>query len=130
MPAVTLTPADLTPFATIEVTKAQEMIDDALARAARVAPCIRDTTLSDDNSRAARAVIRDAILRKNEAGSGAAQSHTAGPFGVTLDTRQPHRVLFWPSEEDELRSICRDHAGIAQGGAFVVDTTPSTATQF
>jgi len=38
--AVTLTPEDLEPFATIELAKAEAMIGDALALAAQVAPCI------------------------------------------------------------------------------------------
>jgi hypothetical protein len=122
--AVTLTTADLAPFATIESAKAQAMINTAMARAARVAPCIRDITLSDDNAEAAKGVIRDAILRWNDSGGGVLQYQTAGPFAQSLDTRQARKALFWPSEIDELQSICRDHAGTASGGAFSIDTTP------
>jgi hypothetical protein len=122
-----LTPDDLTPFAEIEAVKAQAMIDDALARAARVAPCIRDETLSADNAQAAKGVIRDAILRKNEAGSGALAAQAVGPFGQTIDTRQPQRALFWPSEVEELQAICRDHSGVASSGAFSIDTAPTYA---
>lgn len=125
MPAVSLIVTDLTPFADIEPVKAQAMIDSAMARAARVAPCIRDATLGDDNAAAAMSVIRDAILRKNEAGSGALQAQQAGPFGQTFDNRQPYRVLFWESEIKELQAICRDHAGLApRRGAFSVDLAP------
>lgn len=111
MPAVTLTPSDLAPFATIEESKAHALIEDALSRAARFAPCIRDITLSEDHSFAARGVIRDAVLRKNDAGTGAVQQQTAGPFGQTLDTREPRRALFWPSEIAELQAICAEHNG-------------------
>jgi hypothetical protein len=126
--AVTLVPADLTPFATIEATKAQAMIDTAMARAARVAPCIRDETLNADNSEAAKGVIRDAVLRWHDSGSGAftQRSEQRGPFGVqeSYDNRQPRKVLFWPTEIEELQSICADHNGVARAGAFSVDTSP------
>lgn len=124
MPAVTLTTADLAPFATIDATKAQAMIDTALARAARVAPCIRDATLSDDNAEAAKGILRDAVLRWNEAGAGAVTQQGAGPFQMSVDTRQPRRSLFWPSDIEELQAICREHGGDAPAGAFAVDTSP------
>lgn len=126
MAAVTLVPADLNLFASIDDAKAQAMIDTALARAARVAPCIRDETLSADNSEAAKGVIRDAILRWNDGGSGALQSQTAGPFSQSVDTRQQRRSLFWPSEIEELQAICADHRGDESSGAFAVDTAPTT----
>ncbi len=124
MPVVTVTPDDLAPFATIEVVKAIAMIDDAMARAARVAPCILDATLSEVNATAAKAVIRDAILRRNDAGTGAVQQQTAGPFSQLLDNRQPQRTMFWPSEIAELQAICADHNETPQSGAFAIDTAP------
>jgi hypothetical protein len=127
VPAVTLTPADLAPFAEIDATKAQAMIDTALARAARVAPCIRDTTLSDDAATAAKGVIRDAVLRWNESGAGAVTQQTAGPYSLSVDTRQFRRGLFTPNEEDELRAICREHSGAEPSGAFSIDQVPTSA---
>ena len=123
MPAVTITPDDLTPFAEIDAAKAYAMIDDAMALAARVAPCI----LSEDFAYpdAARAVIRGAILRWNEAGTGALQSQTAGPYGVQVDTRQQRRGMFWPSEITDLARLCTD--GASGGRAFEVDTAPAGA---
>lgn len=130
MAAVSLEPADLTPFAVIDEAKAQAMIDDALARAARVAPCILDDTLTAANAAAAKAVLREVVLRKNDSGTGALASQTAGPFGATLDTRQPVKTLFWPSDIAELQSICADHNEETDNttGAFEIDTIPSTAT--
>lgn len=122
MAAVTLTAADLEPFATIAAAKADVLVEDAVARAARVAPCILDASLSETNEIAARGVIRDAVLRRNDAGSGALQSEDAGPFSKSLDTREPRRVLFWPSEIKELQAICADHNEVASSGAFSVDT--------
>ena len=128
MAAVELTTDDLAPFATIADDKAEAMIEDALARAARIAPCILDATLSTNNSAAAKAVVRDAILRRNDQGTGALQSQTAGPFGQVVDTRQSSRALFWPSEIAELQSICADHNGTTPTvGAYEVDTMPASA---
>jgi hypothetical protein len=102
--AVSIEPSDLTPFAVIDETKAQAMIDDALALAARVAPCI----LEDDfeYAAAAKAILRGAILRWNDAGSGALSAQTAGPFGQTLDTRQVRKGMFWPTEIEQLQELC------------------------
>jgi hypothetical protein len=102
--AVSITLADLAPFAEIPDAKAQAMIDDALALAARVAPCITDEDFSYPD--AAKAIIRGAILRWHEAGTGALQAQTAGPFGVQMDTRQQRRGMFWPSEINDLTALC------------------------
>jgi hypothetical protein len=122
--AVELTPADLVPFAEISEAKAQAMIDDALAYAALVAPCILDDDF--EYAAAAKAILRGAVLRWNEAGTGALQQQTAGPFGETYDTRQARRGMFWPSEIEALQQLCID--GNPSGGAFEIDTVPSTAT--
>lgn len=118
--AALLTPADLVPFADIPADKAQAMIDDALALAATVAPCILAFNFA--NAGAAKAIIRGAVLRWNDAGSGAFQQQTAGPFGASLDTRQPRRAMFWPSEIEQLQALCRDSG---QGKAFSIDTVPA-----
>lgn len=104
MPAVSINTDDLEPFAKIEIDKAEAMITDALAMAKLVAPCI----VSDDfeHADAAKAVIRGAILRWNDAGTGAAASQTALGFSQTLDTRQNRRTMFWPSEIEQLQKMC------------------------
>jgi len=121
VPAVTLVPADLEPFATIDVVKAAAMIEDAMAIAARVAPCI--ITAEFTYAAAAKAILRGAVIRWHEAGSGAmsAQSTQIGPFGQqqTMDTRQTRRSMFWPSEIEQLQDLCK---GPEQGGAFDIDT--------
>lgn len=120
MPAVRITPADLAPFADIDPAKAQAMIDDALALAARVAPCINDVAFEYDD--AAKAIIRGAILRWNDAGTGAVTTQQAGPFGQTIDTSKVRRSMFWPSEITELQGLCQEKQ---QASAFTVDTAPS-----
>ncbi len=118
MAAVELTPADLAPFSAIESTKAQAMIDDTLARAARFAPCIEDAEFA--YPAAAKAVLRAVVLRWNDAGSGALSSQTAGPFGQAIDTRRETGPKFWPSEISELQALCQTDD--STGGAFNVDT--------
>lgn len=124
MPAVDLSTADLAPFADIEPAKAQAMIEDAVAQAALVAPCITDDDFAYEA--AAKAVIRGAILRWNEAGSGAVSQYTAGPYGQVLDTRQPRRALFWPTEIEALQKMCRDST---DSGAWSYDTTPAPVVE-
>ncbi len=117
MAAVEVTPGDLSPFATIDPHKADAMIADAMALASQIAPCI----LSDDfaHPAAAKAIIRGAILRWHEAGTGAMQSTTTGPFSAQVDTRVARRGMFLPSEIADLQRLCS-----AAGGprAFAVDT--------
>ena len=112
---------DLLAFAPdIDLVKAQGMVEDASALAVLAAPCldVDPTTLTLAAQGALKAILRGAILRWNEAGTGALSAQTAGPFGQTIDTRQPRRGMFWPSEIKQLRDIC---GGIASG-AFSVDT--------
>lgn len=94
------------------------MIEDALALAARVAPCI--LTEEFQFAGAARAILRGAILRWNEAGTGALQSERLEDYQYTTDTRYPaSRGLFFPSEISQLQDLCR---GEVDGGAFAVGT--------
>lgn len=106
--------ADLAPFATIDAAKATAMIEDAEAMAVLAAPCI--TAEGFAYATAVKAILRGAVLRWNDSGSGALQAQQAGPFGMTLDTRQERRGMFWPSEIVALQSFCAD----AQGGVYSV----------
>lgn len=107
-----LTVADLAPFASIDSAKAEAMIEDAEAMAVLAAPCI--TAEDFAYAGAVKAILRGAVLRWNDSGSGALQAQTAGPFGQTLDTRQERRGMFWPSEIVALQSFCAN----AQGGVY------------
>lgn len=115
---------DLAPFAEIPEAKAQAMVDDALADASRVAPCINDDGLSDLKAAQFRSVLRGAILRWHEAGTGALQSQQAGPFGQTLDTRQVRKGMFWPNEIESLQDICKGDT--TASGVFAIDTVPTS----
>ncbi|WP_234802098.1 hypothetical protein [Mycolicibacterium conceptionense] len=110
--------ADLLPFSPdLDEDKAEAMIADALALAERVAPCIADPEFV--YSAAAKAVLRSAILRWNDQGSGSGPALVAGVFGATPQN-QPRRNLFYPSEIAELQALC----GGGRGKAFSIDTTP------
>lgn len=121
MAAVSLDPSDLTPFAKIDNAKATEMIVDAMALAARVAPCI--LTADFAYAAAAKAILRGAILRWNEAGTGAVVQQSAGPFAQSVDNRQTRRGMFWPSEISELQALCQSSE---LSGIFSYDTVGST----
>lgn len=114
-----ITPGDLEPFADIAIDKAEAMIEDALAMATRVAPCITEPDF--DQQAAVKAVLRGAILRWDESGQGGltAQQVTAGPYSQSnsFDTRTTRKTLFWPSEIEALQELCSEGGD----GAFVVD---------
>lgn len=103
---------DLEPFASIDAAKANAMIEDAEAMAVLAAPCI--TAEGFAYATAVKAILRGAVLRWHDSGSGALQSQQAGPFGQALDTRQERRGMFWPSEIVALQSLCAD----SQGGVY------------
>ena len=120
---VFLVPGDLSAFATIDEAKATAMIEDAEAMAALAAPCIAEEGFSDDATLVAgvKAILRGAVLRWNEAGSGAVTQQAAGAFQQSIDTRQQRRGMFWPSEIAELRDLCERFNDNPEG-AFSVDT--------
>lgn len=125
-----ITPADLAPFAEIDLAKASAMIGDAEATAVTLVPALRTVMLDVDQLSAVRAVLRRAILRWHEQGSGAftQEQETAGPLSHswTADTRQKaSKGIFWPSEVASLEQI------IGTGGrhAFSIDQVPPTAGQ-
>lgn len=100
---------------------ADQMIDDAEAQAMLAAPCLgdADTPLSQIQNAAVVSLLRGAILRWNDAGSGARQSVTTGPFSETTDTTVRRSGMFWPSEITSLQGICSDGQKVK---AFGVDT--------
>lgn len=100
---------------------ADQMIDDAEAQAMLAAPCLSGTEapLTVIQIAAVVSLLRGAILRWNDAGSGARQSITTGPFSETTDTTVRRSGMFWPSEITSLQSICSDGQ---KGKAFGVDT--------
>lgn len=110
-----------------------DMVDGANAKASRVAPCLDyDGTVEGqsaptaDQLAEAKLVLLGAVKRWAEAGSGALQSQNAGPFGMTVDTRQRTGYNLWPSEITDLQAIC---AGAPVGReAFSIDTAGAYGT--
>lgn len=121
MPAVEISPDDLAPFADIADAKAEAMISDALAAATAAAPCILDEDFAYPD--AAKAVIRGAILRWNDAGSGAITTVQAGPYQQVIDSNTRRNNLFWPSEIRDLRKLCRSSSGARAARVVDMDTT-------
>ena len=106
------------------------MVSGANANASRVAPCLTwdgsETTKpapSADQLAEARLVLIGAVKRWAEAGSGALSQQTAGPFGMTVDTRQKAGYSLWPSEIERLQDICRTGGPVGRA-AFSIDTAP------
>ena len=96
-------------------TNIGDTVTDGTVTWTRIAP-------TPDQTAEAKLVLLGAIRRWIDAGAGALQSQTAGPFGVTVDTRQRTGFNLWPSEISSLQEIC------ATGGeakAFSIDTAPS-----
>jgi len=120
---VFLTPEDLAPFAVIAEDKAEAMIADATAQAVIVAPCLKEATDAVVLA-AVKAVLRAAVLRWQEAGSGAlvTKQRTAGPFSEqdTYDNRPRRAGLFWPDEIETLQGLCDSDSR----KAFHIDTLP------
>ena len=93
------------------------------ANASRVAPCLVSSTPAptEEQLDEAKLILLGAIQRWAEAGAGALQQQTAGPFSMTVDTRQRGGYKLWPSDISQLQDICKD---ITAGKAYSIDITP------
>lgn len=96
-------------------TSVEDTVADGTVTWARIAP-------TTDHLAEVKLVLVGAVKRWAETSSGAYQSQQAGPFGVTLDTRQRTGFNLWPSEIEALQDLC---ATATTAGAFSVDTAPS-----
>ena len=104
--------AALAPFGLLNDSKTAAMLEDAIAQALTVAPCLaNEEALNPVQKASAKATLRAAIVRWHEAGSGAKVTHSqgAGPFSEseTYDTSHQRKGAFWPSEITMLQSICK-----------------------
>lgn len=106
------------------------MVAGANAAASRVAPCLTwdgsetgKPAPTGDQVAEAKLILVGMIRRWCEAGSGALQQQTAGPFQVATDTRQKASGYRpWPSEIADLQGICSGPAAAKKASA--VDTAP------
>lgn len=108
------------------------MVAGANAKASRVAPCLTwDGTVVDqpaptaDQLAEAKLVLIGAVKRWVETSSGALQAQQAGPFGMTVDTRQRTGFNLWPSEIEGLQQICS--TGPTGREAFSIDTASAAS---
>ncbi|MBV7302930.1 hypothetical protein [Corynebacterium sp. TAE3-ERU2] len=118
--AVKLTADDLLRWdSSLTKEQAEELVEEGLAMAASIAPCIMDDDFAF--AQAAKAIIRSACLRWAASGSGGISSEQkmAGPY-QTLTSYQSssRRSLFYPSEITALEKLCKDNTS----QAFAFDT--------
>lgn len=104
--------------------RGQILVEDVLARAVGLVPALGDK-LTDAQIAVAKAVIRKAVARWADSGSGGVttKSQTAGPFQTseTFEARGD-RPLFYDSEIDELRNLFRvEGEDIKKGKAYSLD---------
>ncbi|MCX5119217.1 hypothetical protein OG992_18690 [Micromonospora sp. NBC_00362] len=120
-PGQIIRPTDL-PASLQGVELIDAMVAGANAKASRVAPCLASTDPlpTADQVAEAKLILLGAVKRWAEAGSGAWQQQTAGPYSVTSDTRQRSGFNLWPSEIEALQALCRTSGP----SAFTVDTAP------
>lgn len=125
---MTLTPADFKAWdqAQDEPEKLKVLIEDALATAAIVAPCINEPDFT--YTIAAKAILREAVLRRLDAGTGAVTTYqtSTGPYGETqtVDTRL-RRTIFQPSDVQELERLCKLYRGDSGPRAGSVNLDPA-----
>ena len=123
-----LTVDDFAAWDVAEPEKLPELVEDVLATAAIVAPCLTDPAFP--YGRAARATLREAVLRRLDAGTGAVvtRSEGTGPFSrsETIDNRT-RRAILSPSDIGDLQALCRAFNGATRprAGAVNLDPTPT-----
>ncbi|MAE64151.1 MAG: hypothetical protein CMJ18_07730 [Phycisphaeraceae bacterium] len=89
------------------------MIAGANAKASRVAPCLtwdgaeaEKPAPSADQLAEAKLILMGAVKRWIESGAGTYTQQSAGPFAMSVDTRQRTGYNLWPSEIEGLQEIC------------------------
>ncbi|MFT3877143.1 MAG: hypothetical protein QM708_12080 [Propioniciclava sp.] len=91
------------------------MLQGAIARAARIAPCIMSDAFPYGD--AATSIILDALVRRFDGGSGVVTQQTAGMFSQSTDGRASMN-LFTSQERADLAAMC------AQSTARTLNTAP------
>ncbi|WP_418061736.1 hypothetical protein [Pimelobacter simplex] len=104
------------------------MVAAANAAAVRVAPCLgwdgtdpAKPAPTPEQLAEAKLILIGAVSRWVAAGAGAFTQQTAGPFSVSVDTRQRGGYRLWPSEIGDLQAICKPESG--ETAAYMVDMT-------
>ena len=110
---------------TLTEAKAAILIEDTVSRAIGLVPEL-EGVLSDNQTRAVKAILRKAILRWHQTGSGAVvqRSESTGSYSAseTVDTKSADRALFTQNEIKELRGLFNtDSANSRKGKAFYLE---------
>lgn len=123
-----LTPSDFAPWGvTDDNGKLSELIRDVMAQAVIVAPCLSDPSFPYRD--AARATLREAVLRRLDAGTGTitTKQQGTGPFTSTetIDNRQKRGILS-PSDITDLQRLCLTFKGgrTTRAGSVNLDPHP------
>lgn len=126
MPDAPISYTDLQKFdGDLEQGMADDMIATAWSRAQRAAPCLADddSDLTAADIEIVKDVLRSAILRWAERGTGVVAQRTAGEYGETI--RDNGSTLFRPNEIRDLLGVCGSIR--KRGRASTISTLPSWA---
>ncbi len=119
-----LQPADFTALVELEPERLVILIEDAETFATMAAPPLAAPDALTEQQRAqARTILRRAVVRESDSGTGAKVQEVAGPYSYSVDTRTAGRVSFLTDEEeDALRGV----VGLVKSTqAFNTDVTPA-----
>ena len=95
----------------------QDWIDDALALAEQIAPCISRPEFP--HGAAIKALLRAAIRYNAGGADGAVTQISAGPWQKSVDTRATTSgIMFSPAQKEQLRAMCRPK--ISEAAAYSV----------
>jgi hypothetical protein len=120
-----LQPADVTPLVDIELARLAVLIEDAETFATMAAPPLADPlTLTEQQRAQVKTILRRAVVRESDSGTGAKVQESAGVYAYTVDTRTARSVSFLTEEEqDTLRGI----VGLGRSTtAFTIDLAPTS----
>ena len=123
-----LQPEDFTALVELDPERLVILIDDAetFATMPTVAPALANPeSLTTQQRTQVKTILRRAVVRESDSGTGAKVQEAAGPYSYTVDTSRANSVSFLTEEEeDALRVI----VGLVKSNqAFNTDVTPTWA---
>lgn len=103
---------DVAPLTTTSPMVLSIYIEDVWAQAVVEAPCLASPTLPDHLKDAAKAILRQAVLRWARAGDGGVttEQKTAGPFSQTTTFAARGEGRLFPQEVTRLQKLCLTHS--------------------
>lgn len=126
-----LTADDFTAWDVTDHDKLDALIGDVLSQAVVVAPCLDAAEFA--YARAAKAILREAVLRRLDAGSGAltTRQQGTGPFSqMEVIDQRSNRTILRPADISQLQALCSLHNGEVEGprlGAINLDPAKSAS---